>query len=405
MLGPRIRVAVLGGGFQGACVALELAARGVRCDLYERNADCLNEASRHNYGKIHLGFGYAKDPSLETARLMARGALGFERALQRWIGSTPSLTARSSFAYAVHRDGLVDADAFEAHCKKVSGFLSEASHGKGADYFGSDVLQTPDRMSRAELNAEYERDVITGAIRTPEIAIDPEVLAKLMRAKLDAEAAVSVFTGRTVTHVKPAKQGLSVESSQAGAASEEVYDFVVNTLGPGRFAVDAELGLKPRQPWLYRFRYLLRAEADPPQRLRSTTIVSGPYGDIVSYGGGAVCLSWYPADMVATSKDLTPPPLPAQLTGTKAAELRDKIVAGLSGIIPDLGSRVKLAKPEITGGWMVNWGDTDIMDPRSEIHRPFTVGVHRHGPYVSVDTGKLTLAPLFAEQAVRLMEA
>ena len=54
---------------------------------------------------------------------------------------------------------------------------------------------------------------------------------------------------------------------------------------------------------------------------------------------------------------------------------------------------------------MANWGSTGIEDPHSELHRPFTVGVHRHGPYVSVDTGRLTLVPLFDEQAVRLMEA
>jgi glycine/D-amino acid oxidase-like deaminating enzyme len=404
MLGPRIRVAVLGGGFQGGCIALELAARGIRCDLYERNTLCLAEASSHNHGKIHLGFGYAKDPSFETARLMARGALVFERALRRWIGSTAGLIGRSSFAYAVHKDSLIDPDAFEAHCQKVSGFLREATDGKGTDYFGSDVLQTPDRMSRTELSAEFARDVVVGAMRTPEIAIDPEALARLVRARLDAEPAISVLSGRTVTGVKTAHTGLTVVSADSDAASEDRYDFVVNTLGSGRFTIDAELGLMPKRAWLHRFRYILRAEADPPQRLRSTTIVSGPFGDIASYGDGAVCLSWYPADMAAWSKDLTPPPMPPQLTGSDGTQMRSKIVQGLTAIVPDL-ARVTLSKTEVKGGWMVGWGATDIDDPGSELHRPFTVGVHRHGPYVSVDTGKLTLVPLFAEQAVRLMEA
>ncbi|BCJ90792.1 hypothetical protein IZ6_15270 [Terrihabitans soli] len=404
MLGPRIRVAVLGGGFQGACIALELAARGIRCDLYERNALCLAEASCHNHGKIHLGFGYGKDPSLETAKLMVRGALTFERSLQRWIGSTASLTARSSFAYAVHKDSHVEADAFEAHCVKVSELLREATNGKGTDYFGSDVLQPADRMSRTEINAEFEREIVTGGVRTPEIAIDPEALAKLVRARLQSEPSIVLHAGRVVTSVKPADTGLTVASKAGDAVSEERYDFVVNTLGPGRFKVDAELGLMPKRPWLYRFRYVLRAEADPPQRLRSTTIVSGPFGDIVSYGGGAVCLSWYPADLAASSKDLTPPAIPVQLTGAKGAELRDKVLKGLTAVVPDV-ARVTLSKPVIKGGWMVNWGAAGIEDPHSELHRPFTVGVHRHGPYVSVDTGRLTLVPLFAEQAVRLMEA
>jgi glycine/D-amino acid oxidase-like deaminating enzyme len=404
MLGPRIRIAVLGGGFQGACIALELAARGIRCELYERNALCLDEASSRNHGKIHLGFGYAKDPSFETARLMARGALVFERALQRWIGSTAALVGRSSFAYAVHKDGFVDADAFEAHCNKVSHFLREATQGKGTDYFGSDVLQPPDRMSRTEINAGYERALIIGGMRTPEIAIDPETLTRLVRARLEAEPSISILAGRTVTAITPANSGLAVSSMQDGVATEERYDFVVNTLGPGRLKIDAELGLTPTRPWIHRFRYLMRAEADPPSRLRSTTIACGPFGDVVSYGAGAVALSWYPADMAASSTDLVPPSLPAQLTGAKGAELRDNIVKGLSAIVPDL-ARVTLSKVEIQGGWMVNSGSTGIEDPHSELHRPFTVGVHRHGPYVSVDTGRLTLVPLFAEQAVRLMEA
>ena len=77
------RVAVLGAGFQGACIALELARRSVTVDLYERNPTCLAEASTHNEGKIHLGFVYAGDKTLRTARLMATGAplaCGFSRA-------------------------------------------------------------------------------------------------------------------------------------------------------------------------------------------------------------------------------------------------------------------------------------------------------------------------------------
>ena len=38
-------VAVLGAGLQGACIALELADRGAKIDLYERNNICLAEAS------------------------------------------------------------------------------------------------------------------------------------------------------------------------------------------------------------------------------------------------------------------------------------------------------------------------------------------------------------------------
>ena len=51
----------------------------------------------------------------------------------------------------------------------------------------------------------------------------------------------------------------------------------------------------------------------------------------------------------------------------------------------------------VRGGAIVAWGDTDIDDPQSELHRRFEIGVHSHGRYHSVDPGKLTMAPYFAD--------
>ena len=55
------------------------------------------------------------------------------------------------------------------------------------------------------------------------------------------------------------------------------------------------------------------------------------------------------------------------------------------------------------GGGIFAWGNKDIDDPRSELHQRFDVGV-RAGRYLTVDTGKLALAPLFATHAVNLMD-
>ena len=43
------------------------------------------------------------------------------------------------------------------------------------------------------------------------------------------------------------------------------------------------------------------------------------------------------------------------------------------------------------------WGKTDIYDPASELHRRFEIGVTTEGNFHSVDPGKLTMAPYFAE--------
>lgn len=42
------------------------------------------------------------------------------------------------------------------------------------------------------------------------------------------------------------------------------------------------------------------------------------------------------------------------------------------------------------------WGETDISDPASELHRRYEIGVNSAEGHHSIDTGKYTMAPLFA---------
>lgn len=78
-----MHVAVLGGGLQGACVAMELASAGITVDLYDKNDRCMTQASAQNEGKIHLGYVYANDRTLSTARAMVKGAIVFSSLLRR----------------------------------------------------------------------------------------------------------------------------------------------------------------------------------------------------------------------------------------------------------------------------------------------------------------------------------
>ena len=89
-----MRVAVLGAGLQGACVALELSVHGVEVDLYEKSDRCLSQTSSHNEGKMHLGYVYANDRSLRTARTMVRGSTVFQKLIG--AGSATLLTPSQS---------------------------------------------------------------------------------------------------------------------------------------------------------------------------------------------------------------------------------------------------------------------------------------------------------------------
>ena len=110
------RVAVLGGGLQGACTALELAAGGIEVDLFDKNAELMSQASLQNEGKIHLGYVYANDHTLRTARIMIAGALTFAPHLRRLLGPQFDRIAVSTpFYYLVHANSLLSADEVERH--------------------------------------------------------------------------------------------------------------------------------------------------------------------------------------------------------------------------------------------------------------------------------------------------
>lgn len=400
------RVAVLGAGLQGVCVALELARRGLAVDLYERNALCLGEASSNNEGKIHLGFVYAGDPSLKTARLMAAGALSFQSLLRRWCGGAiDGLPLSSPFHYVVHRDSLIHPDAVAAHLAGVTAFIRESAGGKAIEYFGQDPAMPCRLLPRHTYDGLFDPVTAVAVYRTSEMSIDPQALASVLRGRVAEVPEIRCRFGRKVTSVTGRKGELVVHTADAEGEDGEAYDFVVNASWIGRLALDASFGIAPQEKWTFRFKYFVRVDA-PRERPRvSATIILGPFGDIATYDNGASYLSWYPSGLVARSTELQPPEMPSRLTGPAADVLAASIAAGLGTVVPGV-ERFRLTandRGEVSGGWIFAWGTTDIDDPASRFHQRCDVGVRAHGNYLTIDTGKLTVAPLFAMEAADLI--
>ena len=71
----------------------------------------------------------------------------------------------------------------------------------------------------------------------------------------------------------------------------------------------------------------------------------------------------------------------------------------LAKIVPSLSELDARNLPElcVKGGVIVAWGETDIYDPTSELHTRYDIGVHSTGKFHSINPGKLTMAPYFAE--------
>ncbi len=392
-----MRVAVLGAGFQGACAALELAKRGINVDLFDKGDRPITQAGWVNEGKIHLGLVYSNDPTMATAALMVRGALHFRKLLNRWIDFDAALVNVSSpFLYVVHRDSLLPLDRIQLYFERLSALVRDKAAAHGGDYLGTTVDKLFEPLTASERHQLFSEATAIAVYRTIEKSVDPQALARLLRRAIGISSRVAFHGATVVNGVALRNDGARVELQCGSETSTRDYEHVVNALWAGRLAIDATVGRCPTRPWLHRFKYGIRLPKID-HSIPSTTIILGPFGDTVQYSNGDVYLSWYPVCMSAISSELQPPRWPRRPTEARSCAMFEQTLRELNTICPAVGRLGRAAgTPRILGGTIVAWGHTDIDDPHSELHQRSQVGCFSNGGYHSVDTGKYTLAPLFA---------
>ena len=385
---------------QGCCAALALAARGAEVVLYDRADRLLTRAAVANEGKIHLGYMYANDPGLATARMMVRGAFDFAPFLSRHLGIDPEgIQVSAPATYVVHRDSQRNVDEVAAYLDAVHGLVAEAEACGRGRYFGREMTASLRRWSEAGRRACFDPAVILAAFDSPELAVDPVALTDAIRARIADEPAIALRLLHEVHAVEDADAPVVV-ATHAGNAARERFDHVVNALWEGRLAIDATLGLAPQRPWLHRLKYGVSFRLpDGAVRPPSTTVISGPFGEVVTYPDGSLYLTWYPTCLRAMSRDLTPPNWPSCPSQPDSASIAEGTLAAIAAFVAPLRglSVADLGDLVVRGGAIVAWGATDIYDVASELHHRFEIGVTTHRRYHSVDPGKLTLAPHFAE--------
>ncbi len=393
-----MKVAVIGGGIQGSCVAMELAARGIETDLIEASPVLMDGSSRHTEGKIHLGFVFANDPTFRTAELMFRGASQFAPLMRRWLGEAfDQIPVSTPFNYVVHKESLLSATQLdEAYREIASRMRKVASDGS---YFG---VEEPFVFTTQGGSDHHYGPPVEAVFATREIAVNPGPLAdQVVKTVTDAEL-VRVLTGTTVAAVDPRMRLVEVRLPDAASTNLGPYDHIVNCSWRGRPAIDETAGLTPAGPWTFRMKYFLLAGASQTMvPLPSTTIVLGGFGDVVDYGAGEYYLSWYPSGRIGWSTDLAPPDWPTRPGASEASDIARSTLINLSSVVPGVEGLMaqNLEAPDVRGGVIYSLGNTDVDDRNSRFHERSEVGLRSQGNYHSVDTGKYTTAPLFALEA------
>lgn len=395
-------VAVLGAGIMGCATSLFLARRGVRVTLFDAAAAPFTGASRWNEGKIHLGYLYAADASLATARRMLAGGLAFKSLTEQLIGSSlDAVVSGHDETYAVHRASVTSVAATAHYFDAVSALVS--GHPEAHGYLTPHASGPVHRLSAADLAHTFDPREIVAGFRVPERSVSTAWVADRFVAAVAAEGHIEPRMATTVIGVAEGPGAGTRWRVRTSAGDDGPFDAVVNALWQGRLAVDATAGLAPPVTWSHRYRLSAFVRTRRDVEVPSTVICTGPFGDVKSYTRRDFYLSWYLAGLRAESHAAAPLAPPA-LAAPERASVIEEILTRLGSIVPavrTLANAVDEARLE--GGWVYAAGQGSLADPTATLHRRDLIGIQNRGSYLSVDTGKYSVAPSLALQVADLL--
>ena len=390
--GGRPRVAVLGAGIMGSCLALYLVDRGVDVHLFDEAAAPMEGASRWNEGKIHLGYLYAADPTLRTAQRMLDGGLAFAPLVEELIGTRLSgHTTETDDLYLIHRDSVVDADEAGAYFAAVTDLVRH--HPDATSYLVDVAAAATTPLAPDELSSIADPATIVAGFRVPERSVQTRWVADRLCEALAAQPRITARTGTRIAAATDVDGSWRVRGSEG---LDEPFDAVVNALWHGRPVIDRTAGLPPEESLSHRYRVSVFARTSRPVALPSMVVAVGPFGDVKNYNGHDLYLSWYADGLLSESEGIEPV-LPHELDETEQQERAVAMVSHLAELLPPVAEVLDAAETmHLGGGFVVARGTGSLADRASTLHRRDRFGVRRLGRYWSVDTGKYSTAPWMA---------
>ncbi len=415
----------------GCCLALELAQRGYRVDLIDLASAPMTGASLHNEGKLHLGFVYANDPLKETHGLMLRGSLAFSHIVEKLSGyGADSLISSEPFHYFVPIDSQLDMVSINNHFHKVEEAIYEVTRNSGNLYLDHRFDRYYERNSSSYHASMFSQSLTLGSFRTEERSVSTIAVANILCRAIKSQTNIN-FIGNTEVHAadRLACGDVKIESLHDGETSLNRYSCVANCLWDDKLRVDSTAGITDQGQWISRYKATINISAPTTTHINipSATGIAGTYGDVVNHNNGSYYISWYPLCKIAQTTNGDRHKLHDMVhLGTLSRGIRkmtsgypsiSRIVASyahrkfikdniqeMAAYVPSMFNLLNSKKRcEVGGGVILARGATDIDDPESYLHQRSAIGPVAYGTYVTIDTGKYCMAPLFAMDAADMI--
>ena len=403
------RAIVLGAGIQGVCVALMLQKHGYRVCLIDKSHDVLNRTSLTYEGKLHLGFVYGMDKTLQTGYRMTRDALYFAPYLDYLLGSAEDWNRFRSKPniYLVASDSMLSPQEARAYFEKLDANFQETSQTDARLHYLGDrparvfqEIPIPDYVATGEA---------TAAFLTAEVSVDQWKLKQLLKQHLAASSSIDLRLEHPVQEIRAAPGGgfAVVCRRRDGTVSTFESDIVCNCLWEKRIHFDRTMGITGEALQSLRLKYGLIVETDTfLRRLHSLTMIHGPYGNIVvSENNDRAFCSWYPSGMKGLMEygdlpDAWEKACDGHASTALIELLRREHLTAFRKIIPGLPDLKVIAAK---AGVILAEGNKDISQRDSAFHTRNDTPIREKAGYYSVNTSKYTSAPrntLLLEQMI-----
>lgn len=249
----RSSIAIIGGGFFGARIALELARTGHQVTVLEREAELLQRASLVNQARVHGGYHYPR--SLLTALRSRVNLPVFSAEYADCID-----TGFDKY-YAVAREfSKVSGEQFRLFCERV---------------------QAPIRLAPEAVRGLFNDNLIEEVYAVEEYAFNSVKLKQRLTREL-GEAGVTVLLGAEAVKVREVPGGVAVEYLQNGEERELLASRVLNCTYSRINELNRTSGL-PELPFKHEITEV--ALIEPPAELqgRGITVMCGPFFSSMPY--------------------------------------------------------------------------------------------------------------------------